>query len=75
MGSGQTLRLDERVVDLMQCPLTRSPLVQRGDYLYTRDVDSPRRYPIRDGIAVLTPEAGEAVGVEECRQAWDAADR
>ncbi len=43
--------LDPDVLKIMRCPLTRSPLEQRGDELIAQI--GGLRYPIRDGIPIL----------------------
>lgn len=58
-------RLDDEFVGLLECPISHRPLVQVGEWLYSTDVDSPRRFPICDGIPNLLPEAAETVSPEE----------
>ncbi|MEM8738163.1 MAG: Trm112 family protein [Planctomycetota bacterium] len=42
------------LLDILVCPLTRSPLVQHGDWLVAqRPEGHGLRYPIRDGIPIL----------------------
>ena len=43
--------IDPEVLKIMRCPLTRSPLEQRGDELIAQV--GGLRYPIRDGIPIL----------------------
>lgn len=45
-------------LDLLRCPHTRSRLKRDGDWLVAET--GGRRYPIRDGIAVLLPEAASS---------------
>ncbi|MFH0910980.1 MAG: Trm112 family protein [Planctomycetota bacterium] len=51
--------LDRDLLDILVCPLTRTPLVQEGDWLVSREAG--RRYPIRDGIPVLLIEEAEVL--------------
>ncbi len=44
-------RLDPKLLEILVCPLTRSPLRQEGDEL-VGEVGG-LRYPIRDGIPIL----------------------
>lgn len=48
-ASGEAL--DPKLLEMLVCPLTRSPLRQEGDELVAEV--GGLRYPIRDGIAVL----------------------
>ncbi|MBB6429966.1 Trm112 family protein [Algisphaera agarilytica] len=44
----------DSLLDLLVCPLTRSPLRKEGDWLVaTSPIDTGLRYPIRNGIPVL----------------------
>ena len=48
------LELPPDLLDLLVCPLTRSPLRQDGDTLIaTQPEGNGLQYPIRDGIPVL----------------------
>lgn len=43
------------------CPVSRKPLIQKGDWLVSTDAESRLRYPIRDGIPVLLEEESESL--------------
>ena len=48
--------LDQRLLDILVCPLTRGPLdydVERGE-LISRE--ARLAYPIRDGVPIMLPE-------------------
>lgn len=46
--------LDPKLLAILVCPLTRSPLRQEGDWLIAQQPEGAGlRYPIRDGIPVL----------------------
>lgn len=45
--------MDASLLDLLVCPLSRVPLVLEGDWLYSTDRTTRRKYPIRDGIPVM----------------------
>ncbi len=50
----QTPTLPADLLDLLVCPLTRSPLRQEGDELVaTEPAGAGLRYPIRNGIPIL----------------------
>ena len=62
------LAMDEAILEILVCPITRSKLRREGDFLVS-EVGGVR-YPIKEGLAVLLPEAGvlpEGVRVEELR--------
>jgi uncharacterized protein len=45
--------IDPKLLEIMQCPVSRTPLVQVGDWLYSTDPETRRKYPIRDGIPIM----------------------
>ena len=48
--------IDPELLQMLVCPITRSPLRQDGDELVAET--GGLRYPIRDGIPVLLPDEG-----------------
>ena len=57
--------------DLMQilvCPVSHARLTQVGNWLYSQDAKTRRRYPVRDGIPVMLIDESEVVGEEEYRK-------
>lgn len=46
--------VDPELLDLLRCPLTRSPLRQEGDFLVAEV--GGLAYPVRDGIPVMLVE-------------------
>lgn len=53
----QTPALDEKLLKLMVCPVTRSPLRQEGDFLV--GTVGGLRYPIREGIPILLASSAQ----------------
>jgi uncharacterized protein YbaR (Trm112 family) len=49
--------MHESTLDMLICPVTRSKLRREGDYLVSQL--GGLRYPIRDGLPVLLPDAAE----------------
>ena len=43
--------IDKKLLDILVCPKTYSPLIQRGDELIS--VEAKLAYPIRDGIPIM----------------------
>ena len=58
-------RIDKSLLDILACPETKAPLVQVGDWLYSTDPKTRRRYPIRDGIPIMLIEEAQTVPQEE----------
>ena len=60
-----TATVSSELLELLRCPLSRAPLVLVGDWLYSTDPDTRRRYPIRDDIPVMLIDESEEVSPEE----------
>ena len=69
------MTMDERLLEIMECPVGHAPLVLVGDWLYSTDPETRRKYPIRDGIPVMLVEESQEVATEEFQQAMTAAGR
>ena len=67
--------IDERLLRIMQCPVSRAPLVQDGDWLYSTDPATRRKYPVRDGIPIMLAEDAEAITTEEFERVMAARNR
>ncbi len=59
------VKIDDELLRIMQCPVGRAPLVQAGDWLYSTDPGTRRRYPIRDGIPIMLIEESQEVDPAE----------
>jgi len=46
-------KIAEELMRILVCPVSRKPLVQVGDWLYSTDRETKRKYPIRDGIPIM----------------------
>jgi len=60
--------LDQWFLDILVCPETKAPLVLDGDFLYSSDPKTRRRYAIKDGIPNMLIEESEVVSEDEYRQ-------
>ncbi len=58
------VELDPEFLALLCCPVSRKPLVQKGDWLVSTDPETRLRYPIRDEIPVLLREESEELDLE-----------
>lgn len=57
--------ISPELLGILVCPLARKPLVMVGDWLYSTDRETRRRYPIRDGIPVMLIDESEVVDPAE----------
>ncbi len=57
--------IDPKLLEILVCPETKAPLIQIGDWLYSTDAATRRRYAIRDGIPILLAEESETVSQHE----------
>ena len=67
--------MDERLLEIMECPVGHAPLVRVGNWLYSTDRETRRKYPIRDGIPIMLVEESQVVDVEEFEQALASAGK
>jgi uncharacterized protein YbaR (Trm112 family) len=57
--------IDKELLEILVCPESKAPLRQVGDWLYSTDPKTRRRYPIRDGIPIMLIEEAQTVSPEE----------
>lgn len=60
--------VDKELLAILVCPQSHAPLIQVGDWLYSTDDETRRRYPIRDGIPIMLIDESEMVDVEEFKR-------
>lgn len=53
--------LDPELMTILVCPDSHARLVQVGDWLYSTDAATRRRYPIREGIPIMLVDESEVV--------------
>ena len=58
-------KIDKELLEILVCPESKAPLRQVGDWLYSTDPKTRRRYPVRDGIPIMLIEEAETVSPEE----------
>ena len=61
MSSG----IDKELLSILVCPQSHAPLVEVGDWLYSTDPETRRRYPIRDGVPIMLIDESEVVEQDE----------
>lgn len=57
--------MDQRLLDILVCPITKSPLVYDNDAQELLCKHSRLAYPIRDGIPVMLPEEARPLTLDE----------
>lgn len=57
--------IDEKLLSIMVCPTTHTPLVQAGDWLYSTDPETRYKYPIRDGLPIMLADEAEVAEPDE----------
>ena len=60
--------LDRELLSILVCPESHAPLVQVGDWLYSTDPATRRRYPVRDGIPIMLIDEAETVDRAEWKR-------
>lgn len=60
--------IDPVLLAILVCPDSRARIVQQGDWLYSTDPKTRRRYPIRDGIPIMLIDESEVVSEDEFRR-------
>jgi hypothetical protein len=60
-----TQQIDQELLGILVCPESHARLIQRGDWLYSTDSKTRRRYPIRDGIPIMLIDESEVVDETE----------
>ena len=57
--------IDPELMKILVCPESHARLLQVGDWLYSTDANSRRRYPIREGIPIMLIDESEVVDQAE----------
>ncbi|MFQ6048088.1 MAG: Trm112 family protein [Phycisphaerae bacterium] len=58
-------KIDPELLSILACPESKAPLIQVGDWLYSTDPQTRRRYPVRDGIPIMLIDESEVVDPDE----------
>ena len=61
--------ISDELLNMMECPVAHVPVVRRGDWLYSTDPKTRRKYPIRDGIPIMLIEESQEADPEEFERA------
>lgn len=57
--------IDAELLRILECPVAHVPVVQVGDWLYSTDPETRRKYPIRDDIPIMLIDESEVANPEE----------
>ena len=57
--------INDELRKIMECPVAHTPLVQVGDWLYSTDPKTRRKYRIQDGIPIMLIEESQVADPEE----------
>lgn len=60
--------INEKLLEILACPLTKKPVVLDGNWIVSTDPDTRRRYPIKDDIPVMLIEESEEMNEAEWRE-------
>ena len=58
--------IDPKLMEVLVCPVSKKPLVQKGDELICKE--SKLASPIRDGIPIMLPEEAREIEEHELRE-------
>lgn len=53
--------LTPELMQMLVCPESHARLVQVGDWLYSSDATTRRKYPIREGIPIMLIDESQVV--------------
>ncbi len=57
--------ISPELMEILVCPESHARLIQVGDWLYSTDLATRRRYPIREGIPIMLIDESEVVSEAE----------
>lgn len=63
------MRINEDLLRILVCPISRTPLVQWGDWLYSTDPSTRRKYPVRDGLPIMLIDEAQIAEPDEFQRA------
>ena len=63
------------LLEILVCPESKAPLVLEGEWLYSTDRSTRRRFAVKNGIANMLVEESEVVAVEEFDRVVQKRDR
>jgi uncharacterized protein YbaR (Trm112 family) len=57
--------IDDELLSILACPESHAPLIAVGEWLYSTDPETRRRYPIRDGVPIMLIDESEILDPRE----------
>ncbi|HON68073.1 MAG TPA: hypothetical protein PLS23_16415, partial [Phycisphaerae bacterium] len=64
-GSIMAQTIDPELMSILVCPESHARLIQVGDWLYSTDPQTRRRYPVREGLPIMLIDESEVVSPDE----------
>lgn len=58
-------KIDPELMKILVCPESHARLIQVGNWLYSTDPATRRRYPLREGLPIMLIEESEVVSPED----------
>lgn len=62
-----TQSIDAELLAILACPESHAPLLLEGEWLYSTDPGTRRRYPVREGIPIMLIEESEVLSEADWR--------
>ena len=63
--NNQALKIDEKLLELLVCPLTKGPLIYKKDSQELLSKSAKLAYPVHNGIPVMIPSEARELSDEE----------
>lgn len=57
--------IDPELMSILVCPESHARLIQVGDWLYSTDPQTRRRYPVREGLPIMLIDESEVVSPQD----------
>lgn len=57
--------IEPKLLEILECPVAHVPLVAAGEWLYSTDRETRRKYPVRDGIPIMLIDESEVADPDE----------
>ena len=61
--------IKKELLDILACPETKARVVQIGEWIYSTDPKTRRRYPVRNDIPVMLLEESEIISEDDFNKA------
>ncbi len=72
---GGVAEMNDELLAILQCPVAHVPVVRNGDWIYSTDPKTRRKYPIQDGIPIMLIEEASTADPDEFERVMAGADQ